>query len=50
MIALNESHGYKRTGNAFGIANNIIEWEKSCNTAYKPKENIPNLTEEEFYG
>ncbi|HXH29430.1 MAG TPA: hypothetical protein VNJ01_01335 [Bacteriovoracaceae bacterium] len=28
MIALNESHGYKRTGNAFGIANNIIEWIK----------------------
>lgn len=29
MIALNESHGYKKTGNAFGIANNIIEWEKT---------------------
>lgn len=28
MIALNESHGYKRTGNAFGIGNNIIEWIK----------------------
>jgi hypothetical protein len=28
MIALNESHGYKRTGNAFGINNNIIEWVK----------------------
>jgi hypothetical protein len=28
MIALNESHGYKRTGNAFGIASNIIEWVK----------------------
>ena len=28
MIALNESHGYKRTGNAFGLANNIIEWVK----------------------
>lgn len=28
MIALNESHGYKRTGNSFGIGNNIIEWEK----------------------
>ena len=28
MIALNESHGYKRTGNDFGIGNNIIEWEK----------------------
>lgn len=28
MIALNESHGYKRTGNAFGIASNIIEWAK----------------------
>ena len=28
MVALNESHGYKRTGNAFGISNNIIEWVK----------------------
>jgi predicted GNAT family acetyltransferase len=28
MIALNESHGYKRTGKAFGIGNNIIEWVK----------------------
>lgn len=28
MIALNESHGYKRTGNAFGVNNNIIEWIK----------------------
>jgi hypothetical protein len=28
MIALNESHGYKRTGNAFGVGNTIIEWEK----------------------
>lgn len=28
MIALNESHGYKRTGNAFGVSNNIIEWVK----------------------
>ena len=28
MIALNESHGYKRTGNAFGINQNIIEWVK----------------------
>jgi predicted GNAT family acetyltransferase len=28
MIALNESHGYKKTGNAFGVASNIIEWEK----------------------
>ena len=28
MIALNESHGYKRTGNAFGVNNNIIEWVK----------------------
>ncbi len=28
MIALNESHGYKRTGKAFGVANNIIEWVK----------------------
>jgi predicted GNAT family acetyltransferase len=28
MIALNESHGYKRTGNAFGFSNNIIEWVK----------------------
>lgn len=29
MIALNESHGYKRTGKSFGISNNIIEWEKT---------------------
>jgi hypothetical protein len=29
MIALNESHGYRKTGNAFGVANNIIEWEKT---------------------
>jgi len=28
MIALNESHGYRRTGNSIGMANNIIEWEK----------------------
>jgi predicted GNAT family acetyltransferase len=28
MIALNESHGYKRTGNAYGVGSNIIEWEK----------------------
>lgn len=28
MIALNESHGYKRTGNAFGLSSNIIEWVK----------------------
>jgi RimJ/RimL family protein N-acetyltransferase len=28
MIALNESHGYKRTGNAFGTNQNIIEWIK----------------------
>lgn len=28
MISLNESHGYKRTGKAFGISNNIIEWVK----------------------
>jgi len=28
MVALNESHGYKRTGNAFGLSNNIIEWVK----------------------
>lgn len=28
MIALNESHGYKRTGKAFGVSNNIIEWVK----------------------
>jgi predicted GNAT family acetyltransferase len=28
MIALNESHGYKRTGNAHGLTNNIIEWVK----------------------
>lgn len=29
MIALNESHGYKRTGKSFGVSNNIIEWEKT---------------------
>ncbi len=29
MIALNESHGYKRTGNSFGNGHNIIEWEKA---------------------
>jgi predicted GNAT family acetyltransferase len=28
MIALNESHGYKRTGNQFGLSSNIIEWVK----------------------
>lgn len=28
MIALNESHGYKRTGNALGVGHNIIEWVK----------------------
>jgi hypothetical protein len=28
MIALNESHGYKRTGNSFGLNQNIIEWVK----------------------
>ncbi len=28
MIALNESHGYKRTGNSLGLGNNIIEWEE----------------------
>ena len=28
MIALNESHGYKRTGKSFGINQNIIEWVK----------------------
>lgn len=28
MIALNESHGYRRTGNALGVSNNIIEWVK----------------------
>lgn len=28
MVALNESHGYKRTGKAFGVSNNIIEWVK----------------------
>lgn len=28
MIALNESHGYKRTGNIFGNNQNIIEWMK----------------------
>lgn len=29
MIALNESHGYKKTGKAFGVSSNIIEWEKT---------------------
>lgn len=28
MIALNESHGYKRTGNTYGMNKNIIEWVK----------------------
>ena len=28
MIALNESHGYKITGNSFGVNQNIIEWVK----------------------
>jgi predicted GNAT family acetyltransferase len=28
MIALNESHGYKRTGNSLGLGQNIIEWVK----------------------
>jgi predicted GNAT family acetyltransferase len=28
MIALNESHGYERTGKALGLSNNIIEWVK----------------------
>ena len=28
MIALNESHGYKRTGNCYGPHKNIIEWVK----------------------
>lgn len=28
MIALNESHGYKRTGNSLGLGHNIIEWVK----------------------
>lgn len=29
MVALNESHGYKRTGKSYGTGNNIIEWEKT---------------------
>lgn len=29
MIALNESHGYHKTGKFFGSSNNIIEWEKA---------------------
>lgn len=28
MIALNESHGYRRTGNNMGNNRGIIEWEK----------------------
>ncbi len=28
MIALNESHGYKRTGKSLGTANTVIEWVK----------------------
>jgi len=29
MIALNESHGYKKTGNTLGNSHNIIEWVKT---------------------
>lgn len=28
MIALNESHGYNKTGNTLGTSKSIIEWEK----------------------
>lgn len=28
MIALNESHGYQKTGKSFGMNQNIIEWVK----------------------
>jgi predicted GNAT family acetyltransferase len=28
MIALNESHGYKRTGHTLGNNHSIVEWEK----------------------
>jgi hypothetical protein len=28
MIALNESHGYRRTGQTLGVSHKIIEWEK----------------------
>ena len=28
MIALNESHGYRRTGNQLGGSSSIVEWEK----------------------
>jgi predicted GNAT family acetyltransferase len=28
MIALNESHGYHRTGNSLGGSRSIVEWEK----------------------
>ncbi len=28
MIALNESHGYRKTGNQLGVSSSIVEWEK----------------------
>lgn len=28
MIALNESHGYRKTGNSLGDSRSIVEWEK----------------------
>jgi len=28
MIALNESHGYRRTGNSVGDGRTLVEWEK----------------------
>jgi len=31
MIALNESHGYKKTGNSYGLNQNILEWVKDIN-------------------
>ncbi len=31
MIALNESHGYRKTGNQLGSHSSIVEWEKLMN-------------------
>ena len=31
MIALNESHGYRKTGNQLGDSRSIVEWEKIVN-------------------
>lgn len=28
MIALNESHGYRKTGNTLGTSKSVVEWEK----------------------